>query len=62
MKHPHTLRLSSDDVVSEHVFYLTPAQLNFVLEMAQTFNAQARWSSDIRWAVDPTDSSTGDAA
>lgn len=64
MKHIHTVRLTSDDVTSECDFHLTPVQLNLVLEMAQRFNAQARWSSDIRWEIDPTDSAAnpGDAA
>jgi hypothetical protein len=55
MKRKHLVRLSSDDVSAEHVFWLTPSQLNFVLEMAQAFNSKAKFSVDIRMEVDPTD-------
>jgi hypothetical protein len=64
MKRKHTLRLTSDDVVSECVLWLTPDALALVVEIAQTVNAQAKFSVDIRMEVDPTDSTThqGDAA
>lgn len=63
MKRKHLVRLSSDDVVAEHTFYLTDLGLNLLLEVAQAFNAKARFSVDIRMEVDPTDSATtGDAA
>ncbi len=63
MKRKHLVRLSSDDVVAEHNFYLTDLGLNLLLEVAQAFNAKARFSVDIRMEIDPTDSANpGDAA
>jgi hypothetical protein len=64
MKRKHTLRLTSDDVVSECVLWLTPAALALVLDIAREVNAKARFSVDIRMEVDPSDSTThqGDAA
>jgi hypothetical protein len=64
MKRKHLVRLSSDDVVAEHNFYLTDLGLNLLLEVAQAFNAKARFSVDIRMEIDPADSTAnpGDAA
>jgi hypothetical protein len=63
MKRKHTLRLTSDDVVSECELWLTPEALALVVDIAQKVNQQAKFSVDIRMEIDPTDSTTtGDAA
>jgi len=63
VKHPYTVRLTSDDVTSERVFHLTKAQRDFLLEVAAAFNADARFTVDHRVYVEPTSAApTGDVA
>ena len=53
MKHRYTVRLVSDDVESSHVFHLTDAARDLLLEVAAAFNADARFSVDHRMYVEP---------
>jgi hypothetical protein len=63
-KRAHTIRLTSEDVVSECQFEVTDYVLKVIKDLARAVNSQASFSVDVRMFVDPTDSATksGDAA
>lgn len=52
MKRPYTVRLTSDDVSSEHQFDLEPTEVLLLLTIAATFNARAKFSVDPRMFVE----------
>lgn len=58
MKRLYTVRLVSDDVVSEQDFCLTDAGRDLLLEIAAAFNANAKFSVDHRMFVEPSSAAT----
>lgn len=61
-KRRHLIVFTSDEERTEIRMDLTPEEARFLVALAQKVNSKAKWSADVRMAVNEPDAPTGEVA